>query len=357
LGLAVVRDMRGARGPASLEEIADFETDVLAGLVLARSAAGLADSTIQHDVGALGQVRAWFGRPLWEMEPADADEYFGVVLRGSANGTRRGRAQAIRTYFEFLELRYRAEIYRLAGRVAECPVDAMNRPRGRGAASLRIPPSAEQVGRLFAGWRDELASCRKFAPMARNYAAARLMADVGPRVSEVRHLDLADVKWELGRFGKLHVRHGKGSHGSGPRARMVPLINGADRTLRWFIEDVWGLFDDDHARAGAPLYPSERKNRDGSCARLGDDALRDALAEAAARHLPEWQDRLTPHVLRHFCASQLYAGGMDLVAIQETLGHAWVATTMNYIHVHRTHIEDAWAAGQQRAAARLEGLV
>jgi len=23
---------------------------------------------------------------------------------------------------------------------------------------------------------------------------------------------------------------------------------------------------------------------------------------------------------------------MDLVAIQETLGHAWVATTMNYIH-------------------------
>jgi hypothetical protein len=24
---------------------------------------------------------------------------------------------------------------------------------------------------------------------------------------------------------------------------MVPLINGADRTLRWFIEDVWGHFD------------------------------------------------------------------------------------------------------------------
>ena len=41
---------------------------------------------------------------------------------------------------------------------------------------------------------------------------------------------------------------------------------------------------------------------------------------------------------------------MDLVAIQEVLGHSWVVTTMNYIHVHRTQVEDAWIAGQQRAA-------
>lgn len=26
---------------------------------------------------------------------------------------------------------------------------------------------------------------------------------------------------------------------------MVPLLNDAGRTLRWFIEDVWGQFDDD----------------------------------------------------------------------------------------------------------------
>ena len=77
------------------------------------------------------------------------------------------------------------------------------------------------------------------------------------------------VKWDLGLFGKLHVRHGKGARGSGPRERMVPLINGAGRTLRWFIEDVWGHFDADYARPGAPLFPSERKNRDGSCGRSG----------------------------------------------------------------------------------------
>jgi integrase/recombinase XerD len=42
------------------------------------------------------------------------------------------------------------------------------------------------------------------------------MAEVGLRVNEAGHLDLADVKWDLGRFGKLHVRKGKGARGSGP---------------------------------------------------------------------------------------------------------------------------------------------
>lgn len=46
---------------------------------------------------------------------------------------------------------------------------------------------------------------------------------------------------------------------------------------------------------------------------------------------------------------------MDLIAIQEVLGHAWIATTLHYVHVHRTHVEDAWVAGQQRAAERLKG--
>jgi len=176
------------------------------------------------------------------------------------------------------------------------------------------------------------------------------------RVNEVRHLDLADIKWELGRFGKIHVRHGKGARGSGPRERMVPLINGADRTLRWFVQDVWSQLGDDPDRPGAPLYCSERHNADGTSARIGTEGLRAPLADAAAAHLPDWSARLTPHVLRHFCASQLYFGGMDLIAIQETLGHAWIATTMNYVHVHRTHVEDAWVAGQQRAADRLKGL-
>jgi integrase/recombinase XerD len=325
--LSVVRDLREVRRPASAEELADYETDLLAGFVLARASAGLSDGTIRGEVSNLEQV------------------------------TRHARAGALVTYFAFLELRHQAELHALTGRVVTCPVDEMNRPKGSKDARLRIPPRAEEVSRLFAGWAGELVTCRKFAPTARNYAAARLMAEIGLRANEVRRLDLADVKWELGPLGKVHVRYGKGSRGSGPRERMAPLINGAGRTLQWFIEDVWGQFGDDHTRPGAPLFPTERIRAHAGARRLGPDTLRAALAEATRRHLPEWEGRLTPHVLRHFCASELYLSGMDLISIQEALGHAWVATTMRYVHVHRDHVEQAWLASQQRAEQRLEGLV
>ena len=93
---------------------------------------------------------------------------------------------------------------------------------------VRVPPGGAEIERLFAGWREELATGRKFVPAARNYAAARLEADVGLRVNEIRMLDLDDVRWELGRFGKLNVRYGKGARRRGPKPRLVPLINGAE---------------------------------------------------------------------------------------------------------------------------------
>jgi hypothetical protein len=57
LSLAVVQDLRVARPPATAGEVAAFETDVLAGFVLARAAAGLSDGTIASDVMHLEQVR------------------------------------------------------------------------------------------------------------------------------------------------------------------------------------------------------------------------------------------------------------------------------------------------------------
>ncbi|MEU7864368.1 hypothetical protein [Nonomuraea sp. NPDC049141] len=49
MALAVVKDLRVARAPATADELAAFETDVLAGFVLARAAAGLSDTTISSD--------------------------------------------------------------------------------------------------------------------------------------------------------------------------------------------------------------------------------------------------------------------------------------------------------------------
>lgn len=106
-----MKDLRDLRAPVGDEEVADFETEVLAGFVLARAAAGLVDSTIRNDTNHLGLIRDWFGRPLWEMQPADADAYFGKVLRDAKPSTRTGRASALTVYFQFLELRHKIELY------------------------------------------------------------------------------------------------------------------------------------------------------------------------------------------------------------------------------------------------------
>ncbi|MFJ7592218.1 hypothetical protein ACIQZO_33610 [Streptomyces sp. NPDC097617] len=84
---AAVRDLREFRDPVSAEELEQFETAVLAGFVLARASAGLADGTIRGDVGHLEQMRSWFGRPLWDMEPADADGCPRFGGRGCAGFT------------------------------------------------------------------------------------------------------------------------------------------------------------------------------------------------------------------------------------------------------------------------------
>lgn len=85
----------------------------------------------------------------------------------------------------------------------------------------------------------------------------------------------------------------------------------------------------------------------------GRGALRAGLAHATKRFLPVWSGQLTPHVLRHFCASSLYERGVDLKAVQELLGHARVETTTRYVHVRAEHLERAWAAAGGRVAGRL----
>jgi hypothetical protein len=115
-----VRDLREHRTAASAEELADLETDVLAGFVLAGAPAGLAGSTIRNDTGHLDLIRDWFGRPLREMRPPGADTCFGKVLREAKPSARTGRAAALTVYFRFLELRHEIELHDLTGRVIEC---------------------------------------------------------------------------------------------------------------------------------------------------------------------------------------------------------------------------------------------
>ena len=77
-------------------------------------------------------------------------------------------------------------------------------------------------GGAVRGWRGALPDARKFLPAARDYLAASLWRRAGLRISETLMLDIRDWRPELGEYGKLHVRYGKGSRGRGPKTRLVP---------------------------------------------------------------------------------------------------------------------------------------
>ncbi len=358
MNLAVVRSIGTARGWQSEEDAADFEQEIIDQYALAMAAAGLSDAYISHSRTAIFELRSHVNIPLWQVKPADADAFLAGLRRaGLAASTRAGKAGVIAQFFDFAISRYQADINALTGWVIEQPIDEYNRQSGSSLGKVRVPPSDAEVDRLFGGWAASLQDERRYLPSARNYFAASLWRRVGLRITESTKLDLRDWRPDLGTLGKLHVRFGKGSRGRGSKQRLVPAINGADKLMDWWLGDVRHRFGPDWDDPDAPLIPSERFDHElGRTGRASDDVLRRGLVRATERFLPAWSGDLTPHVLRHYCASSLYLAGMDLKALQELLGHQWLSTTTQYIHVSSQHIEDAWAHANKSVEERFEGM-
>ena len=354
---AVVRSLAMPRRLRSPEELDDFEQELVDQYALAASGSGTSDGSIAAERAVIFTFIRFLGRPVWTATAEDADRFLThqrKTLR-LAPSTVQQRAWSLARFYEFLITRYQSDIHAVTGHVVGQPIDEYNRPvKASYGVMTRIPPSEPDVEEFFAQWSAWLPSARKYLPAARDYLAASLWRRVGLRISETTMLDIRDWRPDLGGQGKLNVRYGKGSMGRGPKPRLVPAINSVDALLDWWLTDVRHQFGDDYADPDAPLLPSERRDpSSGRCLRAGDDALRSGLAVSVDTWMPDWSGRLSPHVLRHFCASSLYAQGMDLKAIQGLLGHSWLSTTTIYIHVADNHIEQSWATSNDRIAARL----
>jgi site-specific recombinase XerD len=344
--LAAIRDIRSPRSLDLAEDAADYQENLLAEFVLARSAHGVVDATVRGDLAAVEEFLAFAGVWAWEVEAIHADRFLAIGQRGKAVRTRQIKAGRIAAFYRFIECRYQGEIAELTGRTVMSPIDPINRPTHTGEFSVRVPPSPKELAAFFSSWREALVDARKWRNAARTYAMSRLAGEVGLRAAELCGLRLDDCHFDHGPLGKIHVRLGKGARGSGPRERLVPMLGDARAILVWWVTEVRGCYEDDFERPRAVLFPSERGGL------ITPEAFRLPLKAAAKAHLLGPVRELTPHVLRHACASRLYADGLSLVAVQALLGHRWLTTTMVYVHVASDSIEAEYEAAAIRAADR-----
>jgi integrase/recombinase XerC len=64
---------------------------------------------------------------------------------------------------------------------------------------------------------------------------------------------------------------------------------------------------------------------------------------------------VTPHVLRHSCATHMLEGGASLRFIQEFLGHENLSTTQIYLTISASRMKESYAKSHPRASFEEEG--
>jgi integrase/recombinase XerD len=340
-GRPVAMDERAASDPVG------FQAACVEAYLASWTARGFSPVTIENDSGVLDRVLTLLGRPAWEVTVEDVDRVVGgLAADGLASSTRRGYVQAFKGFHRFLQARKAVEIEAVFGVRLVCPVDEFNASRhvGDDSPALLPPPTPERVSEFFDFLKVRIATARKYGPAARDYALFRTLYHAGLRADEAAQLERQDVHFGRGPFGKLHVRFGKAAHTSGPRPRWVPMLDGLDLVLRWFLQDVRGKFPDSPV-----LFPDE------SGGDLHRGTIRNRLhrlMELEGRPAAEW---FSPHALRRACATHNYERGVDLVAIQQLLGHWTVSSTMRYVRPSATFIEDAYRRAVNATVNELSG--
>lgn len=334
---------------------ADFQESCLRAFEASQIARGFAQTTMDNGAGVLERFLGACGRPAWEVTREDVDRVVaGLVAQGLSAGTRRGYVQTFKGFHAYLSARKADEIEATFGVRMVDPVDGFNAARhvDSSSPSATAPPTPQRMEEFFDFLKERVAGARKYAAAGRDYAMFRTLYLAGLRAEETASLDRADVYFGRGPFGKIHVRFGKGAKTSGPRPRWVPMLDGLDLILRWYLEEIAprlgegpALFCDE---GGGRIHRGTIRNR---LAYLLDLEREAAGPEAQ----PAGLARFSPHTLRHACATRNYERGVDLVAIQQMLGHWQVGTTMRYVTPSATFIEDAYRRAVSGTLAGLEG--
>ena len=170
----------------------------------------------------------------------------------------------------------------------------------------------------------------------RDLALIELLYATGARISEAVGLSIGEIDLAA----RLVRLYGKGS-----KERIVPFGSTAAAALDdWFspsgralvVPDQWRSRDDAEA-----VFLNTRGGR------LSRQAAWQVIKKYGTR--AGIGDELSPHVLRHSCATHLLDHGADLRVVQEMLGHASISTTQIYTKVSQERLWDVYRSAHPRA--------
>jgi integrase/recombinase XerD len=305
-------------GPAAAARFEGLVLDFLSYLELER---GLSRNTLnayRTDLLQYGEFLAAHDADALTVRPADVADFLADLATGNGRppcsaSTIHRKAACLRSFYKHLR---RDEL------IADDPTAVLSAPRR--AKKLPQVLNYSEVQKLLAAPRGDEPT------VLRDRALLEVMYACGLRASETIGLELSDID---ARQGFLRAR------GKGSKERLVPLGRKAIAAISVYL------------RSGRSKLVGERHEAKLFVNFRGGPLSRQGLYKIVQRHARAagLGGQMSPHTLRHSFATHLLAGGCDLRAVQEMLGHADISTTQIYTHLSGEQLKEVYYRAHPRA--------
>lgn len=271
---------------------------------------GLAEQSCQSyrsDIVKFSGYLERLGKDPTQLRQSDLTGYLEHLrAAGMAPSSIARQLSSLKGYFRYLNR---------VGETASNPVESIAGPK-----LYRSHPGALTVEEVF----SLLDSARRAAEndnskkslASRDMALLEFLYGTGARVSEAVDAQRKDLYTEMS-LVKLY--------GKGKKERVVPMGRAAWAAIDVYLRNCRPVLAG--ARSGDYLFLN---NRGGKLSRMGIWKILRKYVDATGI-----AKNVSPHTLRHSFATHLLIGGADLIAVQELLGHADIATTEVYTHLDK----------------------
>jgi len=242
------------------------------------------ESTVFSYSRSIAQISLYFKKSPLDLEPDEINSYLFTLKQDKDLSD---------TYFKHAVygLRFFYRVYDLEDRAIRLPNVKNNR-------KLPVVFSQEELRRLF-----------KAPQRLKQRVLLSLIYSAGLRVSEVCKLKISDIDFDR---SQIHVRESKNN-----KSRYVVLSDYISKGVKQYIKG---------SKPKVYLFNGREKGSP-----LGHGAVQQTFRLAVEK--AGIQKDVCVHTLRHSFATHLLEQGVDIVTIKEQLGHAYIQTTMMYLHV------------------------